>query len=64
MMTKGALFDILPAYNSETGESDIFDEIARCQGEFIRDAGNDVLAYVGHDEVFVPRARIRQTMPL
>jgi len=60
MVHIGTRVEILPAYNSETGCRDIYDEVAGCEAEILRFVGADAEVYVkAMGEVTISRARLR-----
>jgi hypothetical protein len=61
MFFPGQQVEIKPAYNHETGIRDIWDEIAGCGAEVIRECNDaDVLVWINKiGEVFVNRGRLR-----
>ena len=61
MLQPGERCEIRPAYSSETGQRDIWDDIAGCEAEVIRDAGGqEVLVQIrAGDETWIARGRLR-----
>ena len=55
----GKYVEILPAYNSETSERDIWDEVAGCTLKITEIQGDDVKLEKGNQEFWVYRGRIR-----
>ena len=55
----GKYVEILPAYNSETSERDIWDEVAGCTLKITEVQGDDVKLEKGNQELWVYRGRIR-----
>jgi len=55
--------EIRPAYNSETGQRDIWDEIAGCAAEVIRDTGAELVVWIPGraDDVHIAPERFRPT---
>ncbi len=58
--TKGTPVTISPAYNSETGCRDIYDEHANCAGWVVRDDGGELLIELRDgQEVWLVRGRVK-----
>jgi hypothetical protein len=58
----GVLAEVTPAYNSETGCRDIWDEVAGCQAEVLRSpaSNGDTLVWInGLGETWIYFSRLR-----
>lgn len=61
MLYVGQYVEILPNYNPETRNYDVFDEIARCTLKVLDIHGNDVKVDVPHmnDFAWICKSRVR-----
>lgn len=64
MISIGRRVSIRPAYNSETGERDIWDEIAGMEGRVVRHARDgEHVVEIGGEEHWVHVGRLRERSP-